>query len=53
VPGLDALPLKALQAAFASGFHADGAAMLAYHHPEGDLPLRALVAARLARRGDP
>lgn len=52
VPGPDALPLETLQAAFTRGFQADGAAMLAYHHPEGDLPLRALVAARLGQRGD-
>src|SRR3954470_364139 len=51
VPGLDALPKTQLEAAFRAGFERDGAAMLAYHHPEGDHELRELLAARLSSRG--
>ncbi len=51
VPGSDALPVSALQAAFARGFEQDGAAMFAYHHPEGDRQLRELLAERLRTRG--
>ena len=51
VPGWDALPVAALEAAYREAFEKDGAAMLAYHHPEGDGPLRDLIAARLGQRG--
>ena len=51
VPGLDALPTRQLQEAFGRAFESDGAAMFAYHHPEGDRPLRDLLAARLQTRG--
>jgi len=51
VPGLDALPRPALETAFQRAFAADGSAMLAYHHPEGDRELRELIAARLRSRG--
>ena len=47
VPGLDALPVEELRAAFARGFEKEGAKMLAYHHPEGDRALREHLAARL------
>lgn len=50
VPGLDALPVEALQEAFTRAFQNEGAAMFAYHHPEGDHPLRELLAARLRTR---
>lgn len=53
VPGLEALPRTQLEVAFRAGFEHDGAAMLAYHHPEGDHELRELLAARLTRRGAP
>ncbi len=51
VPGLDALPVEELCAAFARGFEKEGAKMLAYHHPEGDRALRDHLAARLNARG--
>ena len=51
VPGLDALPAAELGAAFARGFEKEGAKMFAYHHPEGDRPLRDHLAARLNARG--
>ena len=51
VPGLDALPVEELRAAFARGFEREGAKMLAYHHPEGDHALREQLAARLKARG--
>ena len=51
VPGLDALPVEELRAAFARGFEKEGAKMLAYHHPEGDRALREHLAARLNGRG--
>lgn len=51
VPGWDTLPLAALEAAYREAFEKEGAAMLAYHHPEGDGPLRDLIAARLGERG--
>jgi DNA-binding transcriptional MocR family regulator len=53
VPGLEALPREALEAAFTMGFAREGARMLAYHHPEGDHELRELIAARLSGRGAP
>ena len=51
VPGLDALPFAALREATEEAFAADGASLFAYHHPEGDHALRALLAERLAARG--
>ena len=51
VPGLDALPFAALREASEQAFAADGASLFAYHHPEGDHALRALLAQRLAARG--
>jgi len=51
VPGLDALPFDALRAGMEEAFAAEGASMLAYHHPEGDPELRSLSAARLRTRG--
>jgi DNA-binding transcriptional MocR family regulator len=51
VPGLDALPSEELNAAFARGYERDGAKMFAYHHPEGDRPLREQLAHRLNGRG--
>ncbi|MEA3212079.1 MAG: hypothetical protein QOE70_5136 [Chthoniobacter sp.] len=51
VPGLDSLPVEELQAAFHRAFEHEGAAMFAYHHPEGDHALRELLAARLNARG--
>lgn len=51
VPGLDALPFPALRAAAEQAFASEGAAMFAYHHPEGDHALRTLLAQRLAKRG--
>ncbi len=51
VPGPDALPTAALQAAFNTAFAREGAALFAYHHPEGDPALRELFAARLVQRG--
>lgn len=51
VPSPEALPVEELRAAFVRGFEKEGAGMFAYHHPEGDRPLRALLAARLNVRG--
>ncbi|MCE9609470.1 MAG: PLP-dependent aminotransferase family protein [Chthoniobacter sp.] len=51
VPSPEALPVEELRAAFARGFAKEGAGMFAYHHPEGDRSLRALLAARLSARG--
>ncbi len=51
VPGLDSLPREQLQEAFARACARDGAAIFAYHHPEGDHALRELLAARLRGRG--
>jgi DNA-binding transcriptional MocR family regulator len=51
VPGLDSLPVQALQKAIAEAFIGDGAALFAYHHPEGDGGLRELLATRLRGRG--
>lgn len=51
VPGPDALPVAALQSAFNVAFAREGAALFAYHHPEGDPALRAHFAARLTQRG--
>ncbi|MEI8235456.1 MAG: PLP-dependent aminotransferase family protein [Verrucomicrobiota bacterium] len=51
VPGLDALPFGALREAAQEALASDGAALFAYHHPEGDPALRALLAARLQARG--
>jgi len=51
VPGLDALPFAALRAASEQAFATDGASMFAYHHPEGDHELRAILARRLQMRG--
>ena len=52
-PGSDffALPADALRDAFERAYDRDGAAIFAYHHPEGDHRLRELLAERLARRG--
>jgi len=38
VPGLDALPFDALRESLEFAVKTDGAAMFAYHHPEGDHP---------------
>lgn len=51
VPSLDALPSDELRAAFNRGCEREGAELFAYHHPEGDRPLRAHLAARLNARG--
>jgi DNA-binding transcriptional MocR family regulator len=51
VPGLDALPFAALRAAAEQALAAEEAALFAYHHPEGDHALRALLAQRLTARG--
>jgi len=51
VPGFDALPLDALREATNEAFATDGAALFAYHHPEGDHELRALLAENLVLRG--
>ena len=51
VPGLDALPFAALRQALANALATDAAALFAYHHPEGDHELRALLAGRLQERG--
>ena len=51
VPGLDALPFAALRTAAEQAFASEGASLFAYHHPEGDHALRALLAQRLAMRG--
>jgi len=51
VPGFDALPAEALGDAFAEAFANEGAAMFAYHHPEGDRELREQLAQRLRSRG--
>ncbi|MEY5026166.1 MAG: hypothetical protein RLZZ244_1694 [Verrucomicrobiota bacterium] len=51
VPGLDALPDAALRQAFQAALEKDGAAVWAYHHPEGDLALRHQLALRLQSRG--
>lgn len=51
VPGLDALPFAALREATEQALATDGASLFAYHHPEGDHALRALLAERLAARG--
>lgn len=51
VPALEALPAEALRDAFERAYARDGAALFAYHHPEGDHRLRELLADRLAKRG--
>jgi DNA-binding transcriptional MocR family regulator len=51
VPGLDALPFARLRSSMEAALESDGASMFAYHHPEGDHPLRSLCAARLQARG--
>jgi len=51
VPGTEALPAQQLSDAFARGYASDGAAMFAYHYPDGDPRLRELLAERLQRRG--
>jgi len=51
VPGPDALPAATLREAFEEVYHAEGAAIYGYHHPEGDRELRDLLAARLRARG--
>ena len=51
VPGLDALPFPALRDSIEATLGSDGAALFAYHHPEGDHELRALLAERLRARG--
>lgn len=51
VPGLDSLPTESLAAAFQRAFAKDGAAIFAYHHPEGDRRLRDLLADRMQQRG--
>jgi 2-aminoadipate transaminase len=51
VPGTDSLPAQQLSEAITRGYAADGAAMFAYHFPDGDPRLRALLAERLRQRG--
>ncbi|MEI6350017.1 MAG: PLP-dependent aminotransferase family protein [Verrucomicrobiota bacterium] len=51
VPGLDALPFEALRESIDVALGSDGAALFAYHHPEGDRELRTLLADRLRARG--
>lgn len=51
VPSLEALPLAPLREAMTQALSTEGAAMFAYHHPEGDHELRALLSERLRRRG--
>ncbi len=51
VPGLETLPAAALTEAFTRAHARDGAAMFAYHHPEGDHALREVLATRLQARG--
>jgi len=51
VPGLESLPTAQLQEAFGRAVAKEGAAVFAYHHPEGDRDLRDLLAARLTKRG--
>lgn len=51
VPGTESLPAHQLSEAFARGYAADGAAMFAYHTPDGDPRLRELLAERLQKRG--
>ena len=51
VPGPDALPADLLSEAFQRALQSDGAALFAYHHPEGDHLLRQLLANRLHSRG--
>lgn len=51
VPGLDALPFAELRDSAEEAFTTDGASLFAYHHPEGDHALRALLAERLRVRG--
>src|SRR5687768_13530589 len=50
VPATETLPVTDLAAAFARAFAKEGEAMCAYHWPEGDGPLRELLAARLSER---
>jgi 2-aminoadipate transaminase len=51
IPGLDALPKAALAQALQNAVSKEGARLFAYHHPEGDHPLRELLADRLRSRG--
>ncbi len=51
VPGTDSLPAQRLSEAMVSGYATDGAAMFAYHTPDGDPRLRDLLAERLRGRG--
>lgn len=50
VPGHDALPTALLHETYAEAFAAEGPAIFAYHHPEGDHELRERIATRLAER---
>ena len=50
VPAPDALPFAALREAVEEALATDGAALFTYHHPEGDRPLRDLLAERLRAR---
>jgi len=50
VPGTESLPAQELSEAIARGYATDGAAMFAYHYPDGDTRLRALLAERLRSR---
>jgi len=50
VPGTESLPAQQLSEALARGYAQDGAAMFAYHYPDGDARLRELLAERLRQR---
>jgi DNA-binding transcriptional MocR family regulator len=51
VPSPDILPGDLLRQAVEAAYQADGNKLWAYHHPEGDRELRALLAGVLGQRG--
>jgi DNA-binding transcriptional MocR family regulator len=51
LPSADSVPKAALQKAFESAFAEEADAALGYHTPDGDYPLRRILANRFAQRG--
>jgi len=51
LPSADCVPKAALKRAFDAAFNDEPDVALGYHTPEGDYPLREMIAERFARRG--
>jgi DNA-binding transcriptional MocR family regulator len=51
LPSVDCVPKEALKCAFDTAFDDEPDVALGYHTPEGDYPLREMIAERFARRG--